>query len=75
MDKKRSPRLRLFFMAVLISFLFIYQCAPFYHQRIDREIMDVSAMDVVAKLVSAVRIFAAGAGLGDDLTLMVVKRS
>jgi serine phosphatase RsbU (regulator of sigma subunit) len=39
-----------------------------------RDILDIPARDVVAKLVSAARIFAAGAGLGDDLTLMVVKR-
>jgi sigma-B regulation protein RsbU (phosphoserine phosphatase) len=39
-----------------------------------REILDIPARDVVAKLVSAARIFAAGAGLADDLTLMVVKR-
>lgn len=32
------------------------------------------ARDVVAKLVSAARIFAAEAGVGDDLTLMVVKK-
>jgi sigma-B regulation protein RsbU (phosphoserine phosphatase) len=35
---------------------------------------DGPARDVVAKLVSAARIFAAEAGLGDDLTLMVVTR-
>jgi sigma-B regulation protein RsbU (phosphoserine phosphatase) len=39
-----------------------------------REILDIPARDVVAKLVAAARIFAAGAGLSDDLTLMVVKR-
>jgi sigma-B regulation protein RsbU (phosphoserine phosphatase) len=41
---------------------------------IGRDILDVPAMEVVAKYVSSVRIHAAGAGLGDDLTLMVVKR-
>jgi sigma-B regulation protein RsbU (phosphoserine phosphatase) len=39
-----------------------------------RAVETASATEVVAKLVSEVRIFAAGAGLGDDLTLMVVKR-
>ncbi len=33
-----------------------------------------SARDVVAKLVATARVFAAEAGLNDDLTLMVVKR-
>jgi sigma-B regulation protein RsbU (phosphoserine phosphatase) len=39
-----------------------------------RAVEAASATEVVARLVSEVRIFAAGAGLGDDLTLMVVKR-
>jgi sigma-B regulation protein RsbU (phosphoserine phosphatase) len=33
-----------------------------------------SARDVVARLVATARVFAAEAGLNDDLTLMVVKR-
>jgi sigma-B regulation protein RsbU (phosphoserine phosphatase) len=39
-----------------------------------REVEDKPAREVIAKLVAAARIFAAGKGLGDDLTLMVVKR-
>ncbi len=38
------------------------------------EVVDRPAREIVAKLVSSARIFAAEAGLGDDLTLMVVKR-
>ncbi len=41
---------------------------------IARAVEAASAKEVVARLVSEVRIFAADAGLGDDLTLMVVKR-
>jgi sigma-B regulation protein RsbU (phosphoserine phosphatase) len=41
---------------------------------IGRYILDVPAVEVMAKYVSSVRIHAAGAGLGDDLTLMVVRR-
>jgi sigma-B regulation protein RsbU (phosphoserine phosphatase) len=39
-----------------------------------REVESSPAREVVAKLVAAARIFAAGAGLADDLTLIVVKR-
>jgi sigma-B regulation protein RsbU (phosphoserine phosphatase) len=39
-----------------------------------KEVSDRPAREVAAKLVSSARIFAAEAGLGDDLTLMVVKR-
>jgi sigma-B regulation protein RsbU (phosphoserine phosphatase) len=39
-----------------------------------REAESRPAREVVAKLVAAARIYAAGAGLGDDLTLIVVKR-
>jgi serine phosphatase RsbU (regulator of sigma subunit) len=39
-----------------------------------KEVADCSAQEVAAKLVSSARIFAAEAGLADDLTLMVVRR-
>lgn len=39
-----------------------------------KEVSDRSAQEVAAKLVSSARIFAAEAGLADDLTLMVVRR-
>jgi sigma-B regulation protein RsbU (phosphoserine phosphatase) len=39
-----------------------------------REVESRPAREIMAKLVSEARIFAAGAGLGDDLTLMVAKR-
>jgi sigma-B regulation protein RsbU (phosphoserine phosphatase) len=39
-----------------------------------REVEDKPAREVIAKLVASARIFAAGKGLGDDLTLVVVKR-
>ncbi len=39
-----------------------------------REVEDKPAREIIAKLVASARIFAAGKGLGDDLTLMVVKR-
>ena len=39
-----------------------------------KKVADRPAREVAAKLVSSARIFAAEAGLGDDLTLMVVKR-
>lgn len=39
-----------------------------------KEVIDGCAQEVAAKLVSSARIFAAEAGLADDLTLMVVRR-